>query len=237
MRLFLVAFVAIACRAGDGKFTSELWADIHPIYTQTLDHPFLKGLIDGTLPRSRFQYYLVQDAQYLRVFGQTLSLLAAKAPRGEWAITLNRHAVDSIQEEQQLHASILRSYGVSMEAARAAPMAPVNYAYTNHLMVTAIGQRFAYGLAAVLPCYWIYLEVGKELKKKGSKNPEYQRWIDQYSSDEYGKSVQEVLAMMDAEGARLDPEALRAMKNLFRTSSRYEWMFWDMAWREEKWLP
>jgi thiaminase/transcriptional activator TenA len=237
MRLLLVAFVAIACRAGEAKFTSELWADIQPIYTKTLDHPFLKGLTDGSLPRSQFQYYLIQDAQYLRVFGQTLSLLAAKAPLAEWAITLNRHAVDTIQEEQQLHASILRLYGVSMEAVRTAPMAPVNYSYTNHLMVTAIRQPFAYGLAAVLPCYWIYLEVGKELKKKGSKNPEYQRWIDQYSGEGYGKSVQEVLAMMDAEGAGLDLPARRAMKNLFRTSARYEWMFWDMAWREEEWLP
>jgi thiaminase/transcriptional activator TenA len=70
MRLVFVVFVAIACRAGDVEFTSELWADIRPIYTQTLDHPFLKGLVDGTRPRSHVHYYLVQDTEYLRVFGR-----------------------------------------------------------------------------------------------------------------------------------------------------------------------
>ena len=113
----------------------------------------------------------------------------------------------------------------------------MNYAYTSHLMATALRQPFAYGLVAVLPCYWIYLEVGKELKKKGSKNPDYQRWIDSYSSEGYAQEVADVLVIMDTEGARLDTDSLRTLKQLFRTSARYEWMFWDMAWREEKWLP
>jgi thiaminase/transcriptional activator TenA len=89
----------------------------------------------------------------------------------------------------------------------------------------------------VLPCYWIYWEVGKELVKKGSKDPDYQRWINQYAGEEYGNVVRQVLDMMNAEAARLDAESRRAAKNLFLLSARYEYMFWDMAWREEQWPP
>ncbi|MBI1790281.1 MAG: thiaminase II [Acidobacteria bacterium] len=229
MRTFLL-WISAAAVAGAQSFTSELWTGARPIYERTLKHPFLTGLTDGTLPRSRFEFYLAQDAQYLQAFAQALSVLASKAPRPEWAATLNRHAVESIETERELHRKILGSIP-------AAEPAPVNYAYTNHLLATVFRQPFSHGLAAMLPCYWIYWEVGKELKKKGSKNADYQRWIDQYSDPGYGKTVRLVLDMMDAEAARLDPRARQELKALFRLSARYEWMFWDMAWREEKWLP
>lgn len=237
VRVLCLALLALSCRAAEARFTAELWADIRSIYAETLQHPFLKGLADGSLPRSRFQFYLVQDSHYLRAFAQALSVLAAKAPREEWAVTLHQHAVDALKTERQLHESVLRSFGVSPAAARQAPMAPANYAYTNHLLANAYQQSFAEGLAAVLPCYWIYWEVGKELKQKGSKKTDYQRWIDLYSGEEYGKVVQQVLDMMEAEAARLQPDRRQALKEKFRTSARYEWMFWDMAWREEKWSP
>ena len=237
MRVLVLALAALSLHAGELKLTDEMWTDIRPIYAKTLDHPFLKGLTDGTLPRARFQFYLMQDAKYLRVFGQALSVLAAKAPRQDWAITLNQHALGSVKEVDTLRTTILRAYGVPIEQSRGVAMAPINYAYTNHIMATALGKPFAQGLAAVLPCYWIYLEVGKELIKKGSKDPEYQKWIDSYASDAYAKEVADVLEMMNAEAAKLDSESRHAVRELFKTSARYEWMFWDMAWREEKWLP
>jgi thiaminase/transcriptional activator TenA len=211
--------------------TSEMWAASQPVYQQTLAHPFLKGLSDGSLPESRFQFYLQQDALYLRAFAQALSLLAAKAPREDWAITLNQHAAGAIQVERQLHETLLKN------APRVTKMAPSNYAYTNHLLATAYQGTFAEGLAAVLPCYWIYWEVGKELKRRGSKHAAYQRWIDQYSGEEYGKVVRQVLDMMNAEGEASAPALRRRLVELFATSARYEYLFWDMAWKEEQWQP
>ncbi|MGH9722439.1 MAG: hypothetical protein ACRD8O_19685, partial [Bryobacteraceae bacterium] len=140
-----LTFLALASAAmAQGRFTTELWNDIRPIYGRTLDHAYLKGLADGTLVRSRFDFYLEQDALYLRAFAQTLSVLAAKAPREEWSVTLNRHAVESLEVERQLHESLLRGR-------RSTAAAPVNYAYTNHLLATAFRQSFGHGLAAVLP--------------------------------------------------------------------------------------
>ncbi|MBK9166294.1 MAG: thiaminase II [Bryobacterales bacterium] len=237
MRVLAVLLLAAGTAAASEPLTRQMWRSIEPVYAKTLDHPFLRGLTAGDLPRAKFSFYLIQDAHYLRAFGQALNILASKAPREEWAITLGKHAGEALATERALHESILGEYGVRPEAVRGTRMAPSNYAYVNHLLATALHKPFAHGLAAVLPCYWIYWEVGKEMQKRGSREPAYQKWIDQYAAEDYGATVREVLAMMDAEGARLDAGARTEAMNLFETSARYEWMFWDMAWREERWAP
>jgi thiaminase/transcriptional activator TenA len=212
-------------------FTDELWTNADPVYEEILKHPFLSGLTRGDLPKSRFQFYLAQDAQYLRSFSRALSILAAKAPEEKWSILLNRHAVETLEVERELHESLLDSRNRSGEKA------PTNLAYTNHLLVSVSQRPFGEGLAALLPCYWIYWEVGKELRKRGSPDPEYQRWIDQYAGEEYGSAVREVLAIMNLEATRLSARSRQEAQRLFEISARYEYMFWDMAWREELWPP
>ncbi|MCS7026618.1 MAG: thiaminase II [Bryobacteraceae bacterium] len=235
-RSFLIWFWALRAAAQE-KFTMRLWKSVGSIYAETLRHPFLTGLADGSLPRSKFQFYLVQDALYLTAFSRALSMVASKSPRQDWSVALNRDAIECLEVERAMHAEILGRFGVSASQIREAEMAPTNYAYTNHLLLAAERGSFAEGLAAVLPCYWIYWEVGKALKTRGSRNPEYQRWISQYSSDEYGKTVERVLAMMDACARELLPASLDRLQQLFVTSARYEYQFWDMAWREERWAP
>jgi thiaminase/transcriptional activator TenA len=213
-----------------GGFSAVLWKSVAPIYAQTLRHPFLTGLTDGTLPKEKFEFYLKQDSLYLVAFAEALGVLASKAPRVDWMMTLNQHAIDSVKTERQLHESILRG-------ASARVMAPVNYAYSNHFLATVHRKSFAEGLCALLPCYWIYWEAGKELKKKGSANADYRKWIDQYADPAYGKTVRLVLDMIDEESKRLDADRKQACVDLFVTSSRYEYLFWDMAWRLEAWKP
>jgi len=234
----LVCLLAFSCCNGQAaSFTDELWREVRPLYTKTLEHPFLRGLADGSLPRSRFQFYLIQDAHYLRAFARVLNVLAAKAPRENWSRILNEHATSALQEERELHQGLLASYGISAKQAEDTPIGPTTYAYMNHLLAVAHEKPFHEGLAAVLPCYWIYWEVGRELQKQGSQDADYRRWIAQYGSEEFGRVVEQVLEMMNAEAERLDVPSRDRLKEVFKISSRYEWMFWDMAWREEKWLP
>jgi thiaminase (transcriptional activator TenA) len=234
-RSLLLLGCALPLRAQE--FTAELWRSIASIYRRTLEHPFLRGLTDGSLPRDRFQFYLIQDGLYLRAFSRALNTLAAKAPKEEWALTLSQHAIDAIRAERELHETILRSYGLTAADAARATMAPANAAYTNHLLASVHRLSFVEGLAAMLPCYWIYWEVGKHLVKRGSKDPSYQRWIDQYSGDAYAASVRQALAIMNDAAREASPAQLASARALFERSARYEWMFWEMAWRREQWPP
>src|SRR5262249_33684256 len=103
------------------------------------------------------------------------------------------------------------------------------------LLAVAYGAPFHEALAAVLPCYWIYWEVGKALERSGSPDPLYARWIGTYASDEFGDVVRAVLDCTDMISRGGEPGAREIMMRHFVTASRYEWMFWDMGFRRESW--
>jgi thiaminase/transcriptional activator TenA len=74
------------------RLTEELWAAIEDVYAEILDHPFLTGLTDGSLPREAFCFYVVQDAHYLREFARALAIAAARAPTEDDILMFTRHA-------------------------------------------------------------------------------------------------------------------------------------------------
>ena len=216
-------------------FTKELWRSIKPIYAAILRHPFLRGLSDGSLPRESFKFYAVQDALYLREFARALSLAGARAPKDDWIIMFNEHAAGALKVERSLHESFFQEFGLTPGAVASTPLAPTNLAYTSYLLAVAYGAPFHEALAALLPCYWIYWEVGKELERAGSADLLYKRWIGTYASEEFGSVVRAVLAAADQVADGLRPPEREAMQAHFVATSRYEWMFWDMGLRREAW--
>jgi thiaminase (transcriptional activator TenA) len=216
-------------------FTLELWKSIEGIYAAIMRHPFLRELTDGSLSRARFQFYAVQDALYLREFARALSMAAARAPQDDWIIMFNEHAAGALKGERQLHESFFREFGLAPQVVAATPFAPTNLAYTSYLLAVAHAAPFHEAIAALLPCYWIYWEVGKELERAGSPDPLYARWISTYASSEFGSLVRGVLDITDATAASLKPAECDAMRRRFVVTGRYEWMFWDMGYRLESW--
>ena len=216
-------------------FTADLWYGISDIYRAILAHPFIRGLTDGTLPAESFAFFVVQDGLYLKQYAAALAAVASRAPEPDAMRMFARHAADAVTVEQELHSELLPELGISPAAAAAAEPAPTNLAYTSYLLSTIRGGTYAEGVGAVLPCYWIYWEVGKELVRHGSPDPRYQRWIDTYGGDEFGEVVQDVIAEADAVGASLSAGERELVRRHFRTTSRYEWMFWDMGYRRESW--
>lgn len=217
------------------SLTAQLWRSIEGIFAEILAHPFIAGLTDGSLPEDAFRFYVVQDALYLTRYARALSLCAAKAPRDEAIRMFNEHAAGAIAVERSLHESFFAEFGISPQEVAATPLAPANLAYTSYLLAVAYGGSFAEALGAVLPCYWIYWEVGKALIARGSPNRLYQRWIGTYGGEEFAAIVQAVLDLTDALVPELGPADYRAMTEHFIMTSRYEWMFWDMGYRQERW--
>ena len=217
------------------KFTDELWHSIEPIYAAILQHPFIAGLTDGSLPRKSFEFYAVQDALYLREFARSLAIAAARAPKDDWIVMLSDHAAGALRVERTLHEGFFREFELTPEDVFTTPLAPTNLSYTHYLLATAYGRPFHEALAALLPCYWIYWEVGKALTRAGSPNPLYARWIGTYGSDEFGSVVRAVLDATNEIAAAVGDAQRAVMRRHFRTTSRYEWMFWDMGWRRERW--
>ncbi len=227
-----------------GSFSGWLWAAADGVYAQILGHPFLRGLTDGTLPRAAFRHFLIQDAHYLTDYARALAVCAARAPSSADLQAFAGDAVGAIAAEQALHADLLAQLGPaglvelggSAEVGGPAePVAPTTLAYTSYLLATVYGGSFTDGLAAVLPCYWIYARVGETLLAASSPDPLYARWIETYGGDSYQDVVHRILALTDRVGADLTDDGRRAARSHFLTTSRYEYMFWDAAWRREHW--
>lgn len=212
-----------------------LWADIAGIYRQICEHPFVTGLTDGSLGQDRFRYYIVQDAHYLRAYAWALAGCAAKAPVEAELTMFAEHAGVAIAAEAELHAGLLLDLGLSAEAAAGQSVTPATQAYASYLLAVTAAGSYAEAVAAVLPCYWIYARVAEHLQRHGSPEPLFQRWIDTYAGQEYQQVVEAVLAVTDRVGADASAADWELMRRHFHTTARYEWMFFDAAYRMEDW--
>jgi thiaminase/transcriptional activator TenA len=141
----------------------------------------------------------------------------------------NEHSVGAITVERSLHEGFLKDLGVTQEEADQTSPTPTTLAYTSYFLKTATLGDYPEVLGAVLPCYWIYWEVGKALLEHGSPNPLYRKWIDTYGGEEFGTLVEAVLDLTDEVCEALNPLQKVRVTEAFITTSRYEWMFWNAA--------
>ncbi|GII28255.1 thiaminase II [Planotetraspora mira] len=222
-------------QATQRTFSEELWDAIVPIYQAILDHPFITGLVDGTLPHDSFRHFVVQDSHYLRDYARALALCAAKAPTEDDVRAFAGDAAGAIAAEQDMHGAFMADLGGSAEQAATLPVGPTTRAYTSYLLATVHGGSFLDGLAAVLPCYWIYARVGEALLERSSPDPLYRRWIATYGDEAFQSVVRRVVALADRVGDEATVAQRSRAREHFITTSRYEWMFWDAAWRRESW--
>ncbi len=215
------------------KLTERLWSSIGDVYSAILNHPFIKGLSDGSLEENRFRFYIVQDHLYLREFSRAVALASAKARNEEEQVLFATHIADALNVERSLHGKYLSRWGgVNVDDYG---MSPTNAAYTSYLLDVAYSRPYHEVIAALLPCYWIYMEVGRELIRRGSPpNELYNMWINTYGGGEaYERGgVNAVLGIMDS--MELTSQETAAAMSRFRLASIYEYMFWDSAYRMER---
>jgi thiaminase/transcriptional activator TenA len=216
-------------------FTTAMWDEIGPVYAAILELPFNRELAAGTLSRERFTFYMVQDAHYLGAFARALATAAAKATTPDTQVKLAKSAHDAIVVERALHEGFFRDFGVTPELFAATRPSPTCAGYGDFLVAAAYQHPFAVTIAALLPCFQIYYEVGKHLADIAAAPNPYQRWIDTYRDEEFGESVRQILAHTDDAFAGASARDRDLMREAYLKAVRYEWMFWDSAYRLEAW--
>ncbi|MGH7817969.1 MAG: thiaminase II [Candidatus Binatia bacterium] len=218
------------------KFSAQLRRRSESIWRAIDGHPFLRELQAGTLPMNCFTYFILQDYVYLLDFAQVLCRGGAKSPDLETLELFCRHALGAVEVERSFHASFGKSLGLSREQLDGVSKGPVTQAYINHLQSVARGGTLGELVAAVLPCYWIYGEVGRRLYKNRPSKPKiYRAWIETYASEGFWQPVREQIQLMDRLGGQVTVREKRLMTAHFIQSSRYEFMFWQQAYRLDSW--
>ncbi len=213
------------------SFSELLKNEAEPIWRAIFTHPFLREIKDGTLPLEKFRYYLTQDYQYLEGFGRTVVMTMAKAPNSQSLEALAHRVLTPI--ERPLHHKLLEAAQVSAEYISEVGRSPTNTAYVNHMLTTASMYGLGPAAAALLPCPWTYHLLKDEVG--ASEHPLYSQWTQFYVAGFLENSVTAWRGFVDAAAEEAGPEEREAMRQAFMISSRYEYMFWDMAYRMERW--
>ena len=210
------------------QHTDAIW---QAIYT----HPFIQEVGHGTLTRAAFEFFIRQDYLYLKDFAKVLCLGGAKADNLETLAMFAEHAATVVQVERTFHSNFALQLGLTAAALEATPAAPVTRAYTRHLLTVAYSGTLAETVAAVLPCYWIYWEVGKRLNQTIPDDPIYAAWIQAYANPAFGTHVEQQLALIDRLALQASEQERQHMIDHFTHSCRYEFLFWDQAYHETTW--
>lgn len=213
-----------------------LRARANDIWSAQHEHPFVRGIGDGTLDPERFGFWLRQDYLYLIDYARVFALAAARAPDLATMSRFSSLLRETLESEMAIHRSLVGEFGTTAEELEREVKAPTTQGYTDFLLRTATVGDFAELVAALLPCMWGYSEVGQVLEERGRPaDPRYARWIASYGSPEFAGLAGWCRELLDAHTQGLGGEAMGRVTQAFMTSSRYELAFWDMAWRGEHW--
>ena len=219
------------------KFTEEARKAVDPIWEAYHRHPFVKGIGNGNLEPDKFKYWIRQDYVYLKDYSRVFALGAAKAKDLATMSAFARLLDGTLNFEMALHRKYAARFAISEKDLEKEIPSPTTQAYTDFLVAACYRGDMAELVAALLPCTWGFNEIGLRLKDTGdtSENNPYRDWIETYSSDEFTEFKDWTCGLMDRETVDCSPAKKKELMKTFITSSKYEYLFWEMVYNQETW--
>ena len=205
--------------------------EVQDIYEAILQSPFIKGLASGTLPREKYLHYLSQDRLYLEEYFRVLAHVASRIHPDEYAEDFLRFAMDGIAVERSLH-----SFYLGESIPDNLRMSPACALYTSKLKSMAY-EPVEVEAAALLPCFVVYYRVGLHIysSASGIKVNPYKEWIETYADEYFEKSTARAVEICNHLAEKASKEVREKMTEIFIFCTRMEYLFWESAWKLEKW--
>jgi thiaminase/transcriptional activator TenA len=171
----------------------QLWNENHELALASLHNPFVQGILDGSLPKETFSYYVSQDSFFLKTFARAYIIAGAKAP--DWADFIKLHKLaEGVLFELQLHGKYAREWGVNLDQVE--PAAATRH-YTDFVMATAWGHDTGLTVTALTPCMRLYAWLGQTLAAQEPPEHAYSEWIRTYSGQEIEDLARDLEELVD----------------------------------------
>ncbi|AKO91874.1 thiaminase II [Priestia filamentosa] len=219
------------------SFSQELRRLAAPVYEAIFNHPFVKGIGEGNVPKDALIHYVCQDFEYLTSFCRVYGVAISRCENREQMELFNEQINFVLHSEVHPHHNFCDVAGVKYEDLQAKPLAPGAHHYINHM--TTVAQTGSLGeiIAVLLPCPWTYLEIGQKLIEQHDPTEDhpFYEWIMFYGKKEMDSVTHKLCALLDqwAEGA--SEREKEKMKDHFIKSCELEYLFWDMAYQKQQW--
>lgn len=220
------------------KFSQRLFDRVQDIWGKTHQHPFVVGMGTGELPVESFIRYMKQDYVYLIDYSKLFAIGAVKAKDVEMMAAFANLLHEILHGEMDLHRRYAERFGITAQELEETKPLPNNVAYTSYMLSVAQNGSLEELISALLPCMWSYWEIGKLLAAKypaSSEHPFYGDWVKMYSSDDFGALSLWLIDILDKLTEGKPERELAILEEHFLTTSRFEYMFWDMAYQGGDW--
>ena len=134
-----------------------------------------------------------------------------------------------------VHRGYMKRLGITEEQAETVKPSLSNQSYTAYMRAVAAEEGPAEIMAAVLSCALSYEYIAKWIVAnypEAEKHEFYGEWVQSYASEGYASENVRLTDLMERLTAGYSEQQLQHLTDIFVDCSRYEGMFWDMAWNE-----
>ena len=213
--------------------TQRLYEAARPVWRQCHNHPFVKGIGDGTLDQEKFRWFLLQDYLYLFDYARVFAWGVIKARDPALMRTFSANVDAILGGEMKTHRVYM---GITEEEVFAVQPALSNTSYTHYMLSVAAAGGPAEIIAAILACSWSYAEIGTALSgvPGAADHPFYGEWVRGYAGADYQQTNAALVELMEELAAGCTEAEYARLEDIFVTCSRYELGFWEMAWTLER---
>ena len=225
-------------------FADELKQSSIKTWKGILNHRFVVEIYNDILPVDKFVFYLKQDQIFLKEFCRFLSVAKLKSDNNADLVKLlDSLAYSTVNFEMKMQdqvivdsLSLLPSEQSSSSTKNHVLPSKITFEYITYLKQVSSNGSIGEIVSAMTPCPWTYLEIAEKLAKSHhiQNNKIYKKWVQFYSSDESRGQInhlKNILCVLADDKARSDDKDRLAMKRHFATACKYEFLFWDMAYR------
>lgn len=201
------------------------------IWKQCEEHPFVRGIADGTLDVDKFRYFLLQDYVYLFEYARVFAVGVDRARSVDSMRVFAAYINEILEGEMDIHKSYMKRLGISEKAAEEVQPALDNISYTSYMLAIARGGTEAEIASSILACAVSYEQIARNIaaeNPKAAEHPFFGEWINGYACEEYHDENVKLCELMDRQD--VTEEQYARLEEIFINCSRYELGFWDMAW-------
>ena len=193
------------------KLSERIYARAKALWPRYLTPPFVTEMADGTLPKEKFRYYMVQDYLYLRDYVKIFAAILQKTDDFEQIRFLSGEMANTIAEARP-HID--------------------NSAYSHYMLCEAQAGDVLTGLVTLLNCSWSYAYIAEQMVERypsALHDENYGAWFAGYVSEEYRQTNQALIDRIDALAEVIDEKKAQQLCEIFENCCLFDLRFWDMV--------
>ena len=214
--------------------TSKLKVKYSDLWESMTHHRFVSQMADGSLSPEIFKTYFLQDYVFVNDLVPLAAQGIAKAPNLDAASVFNEFLVGVLDPENDLFMRFFDELGATQEDYSSAKASPTTQAFGDFLVRTSLEGTFDEIALVLYVTEGTYLDWGTRLLKEGAdpNNAVYREWIDLHGPAVLGSLVSWLESYINNHSQITEERA----DYLFHTALRYEFLFWESAYDDEKWF-